>query len=254
MQTLSINNVSSYTLSCEVCGTPVSFLIDTGAGVCLLKDEVWNKVKPEGSILKPLKVHRLVGVNGIPNKVQRYATINLSIAGKTFNHDFIIANQITTDAILGLDFLESHNCILNMAEGMLSINGHAVVLKPHKSPAVTAAGCVKVTVTKTITIPASSEMEIAAHVNSTVKGVWLVEGDKSNLQSVCVARALVTNHNEMVPLRVVNTNLTPVTLLKDSRVALAEGLSSAHMNTLTRVECGFNLKGVLMKQLFATLL
>ena len=225
MQTLSINNVSSYTLTCKVYGTPVSFLIDTGAGVCLLKDEVWNKVKPEGSILKPLKVHGLVGVDGIPIKVQGSATINLSIAGKTFNHDFIIANQITTDAILGLDFLESHNCILNMAEGMLSINGHAVVLNPHKSPTLTAAGCVKVTVVKTITIPASSEMEIAAHVNSTVKSVWLVEGDKSNLQSVCVARALVTNHNEIVPLRVVNTNLTPVTLHEDSRVALAEGLN-----------------------------
>ena len=112
-----------------------------------------------------------------------------------------------------------------MAEGMLSINGHALVLNPHKSPAVTAAGCVKVTVAKTITIPASSEMKIAAHVNSTVKGVWLVEDDKSNLQSLYVARALVTNYSEMVRLRVVNTNLTPVTLHKDSRVALAEGLN-----------------------------
>ena len=132
MQTLSINNVSSYTLTCKVYGTPVSFLIDTGAGVCLLKDEVWNKVKPKGSILKPLKVHGLVRIDGIPIKVQGSATINLSIAGKTFNHDFIIANQITIDAILGLDFLESHNCmILNIAEGMSSINGHAVVLNPH---------------------------------------------------------------------------------------------------------------------------
>jgi len=73
-------------------------------------------------------------------------------------------------------------------------------------------------------------MEIAAHVNSTVKGVWLVEDDKSNLQS---ARALVTNHNEMVPLRVVNTNLTPITL---------------HTKTVE-----LPLQKDLMKQLFATL-
>jgi len=32
--------------------------------------EVWNKVKPEGNILKPLEVHGLVGVDGIPIKVQ----------------------------------------------------------------------------------------------------------------------------------------------------------------------------------------
>ena len=222
-ETLSINNVSSYTLSCEVYGTPVSFLIDTGAGVCLLKDEVWNKVKPEGSVLKPLKVHGLVGVDGIPIKVQGSATINLSIEGQTFNHDFIIANQITTDAIIGLDFLESHKCILNMAEGILSLNGHAIVLNPHQSP--TTTGCAKVTIANTVTIPASSEMEISARVNSNVKGMWLVESDVSNSQSVCVARALVSTHNEIVPLRVVNTNLIPVTLHKNSRVAIAEHIN-----------------------------
>ena len=59
-----------------------------------------------------------------------------------------------------------------------------------QSPTIT--GCAKVTVANTVTIPASSEMEIVAHVSSTVKGMWLVEGDKSNLQPVCVARALVT--------------------------------------------------------------
>ena len=89
-------------------GTPVSILIDTGAGVCLLTDEVWNKVKPEGSVLKPLKVHGLVGVDGIPIKVQGSATINLSIEGQPFNHDFIIANQITTDAIIGLNRINAY--------------------------------------------------------------------------------------------------------------------------------------------------
>jgi len=79
------------------------------------------------------------------------------IAGKTFVGDFVVATQITTDAILGLDFLETHNCILNMAEGESSINGHAIVLNSHQLPATT--GCVKVH--STVIIPASSEMEIA---------------------------------------------------------------------------------------------
>ena len=67
-------------------------------------------------------------------------------------------------------------------------------------PSSCITGCVKVTVAKTAIIPASSEIEIAARVNPAMKGVWLVEGDYSNQQSVCVARALVANHNEMVPL------------------------------------------------------
>jgi len=49
-------------------------------------------------MLKPLKVHGLVGVNGIPIKVLGSAEVYLSIAGKTFIHDFVVATQT---AILG---------------------------------------------------------------------------------------------------------------------------------------------------------
>ena len=78
----------------------------------------------------------LVGVDGISIKVSGSAEVN----GKTFIHD----------AIFGLDFLETHICTLNMAEGKLSINGHAVVLNSDQRPAT--AGCVKVTVASTVSV------------------------------------------------------------------------------------------------------
>ena len=55
----------------------------------------------KSSILKPLKVHGLVSVNDIPIKVLGSAEVYLSIAGKTFIHDFVVTTQTTTDAILG---------------------------------------------------------------------------------------------------------------------------------------------------------
>ena len=187
VQTMSINNVSSYTLACTVNGTPVSFLIDTGAGVCLLKSEVWERVKSEGDTLKPITAHRLVVVDDIPIKVQGSAIIQLIIAGVEFQHKFIIADQITTDAILGIDFLEANKCILNLAKGELSVNQKTIVLASH--PVVATMGCAKVTLTDTVTIRAGSEMEIRTCVHSNVKGIWLVEGDKTNQLPVCVARA-----------------------------------------------------------------
>ena len=39
---------------------------------------------------------------------------------------------------------------------------------------------------------------------------------------VCVASALVINENQTIPLRVVNTSLTPTTLYRNSKVAIAE--------------------------------
>ena len=53
-QTFSINNVSSNSLSCDIYNTPVTFLIDTGAGVSLLNKEVWDKVKPLEVVLSPV--------------------------------------------------------------------------------------------------------------------------------------------------------------------------------------------------------
>ena len=103
-QTFSINNVSSYSLLCDIYHTPVTFLIDTGAGVSLLNKEVWDKVKPSEVVLSPVTAHRLVGVDGIPIKVQDAVSLPVTIAGMQFQHHFIIAEQITAEAILGLDF------------------------------------------------------------------------------------------------------------------------------------------------------
>ena len=41
----------------------------------------------------------------------------------------------------------------------------------------------------------------------------------SLISYLCVARALVSTPSEMVPVRVVNTSLTPTTLYKNSKIA-----------------------------------
>ena len=203
----------------------MSFLIDTGAGVCLIKTQVWERVKSKADTLEPDTSHRLVGVDGIPIKVQGFTTVQLTIAGAKFRHKFIIADQITADAILGIDFLEANKCILNLAKGELVVNDKAITLSP-QGPADTV-GCVKVTLMDTVIIPASSEMEVRARICSTTKGLWLVEGNEANQSPVCVARALVTIQYETVPLRVVNTGLTPTTLYKNSRIATAEQINES---------------------------
>ena len=106
-QTFTINNVQSYLLSCSVDRTPVSFLIDTGAGVSLLSKEVWGRLNQTEEMLRPVVSQRIVGVDGIPIKIEGSVSVPVTIGNATFNHDFIVANEITTEAILGLDFLEA---------------------------------------------------------------------------------------------------------------------------------------------------
>ena len=86
---MSINNVSSYILSCEVHGTPVSFLIDTGAGVSLLNKEVWDRIQLKAGDLNLVTNHRLVEVDGIPLKVQGSLIAPITISNSSITNSLL---------------------------------------------------------------------------------------------------------------------------------------------------------------------
>ena len=217
----SINNVSSYVLSCSMYTAPVSCLIDTGAGVSLLRGGVWDRIRPNNCKPSPVTAHRLVGVDGILISVRGSALIQFSVSGMVFEHEFIIADHITAEAILGLDFLEANKCVLDFSKEQLSIWNKVVSLQPH--PANAVVNCVSITVKDTISVPASSEMEIMAHIDSAEeRGTWLLEGVEC---PVLVARALVAPQRQAVPVRIINTDLTPVTLYKNIKIATAEPIN-----------------------------
>ena len=96
-QIFNIINVSSYVLSCNIYNTPVSFLVDTGAGISLLNKEVWDKLRKAEDMLKPVVTQRIVGVDGILIIIERSVSVPVNIGKATFNHEFIVANEITAE-------------------------------------------------------------------------------------------------------------------------------------------------------------
>ena len=168
-----INNVSSYVLSCSMGGHIVSFLVDTGAGVSLLNKDAWDKLKSKQDTIFPAMSHRLVGVDGAPLNVLGSAIIPITISGLTFKHKFVIAEKITADAILGLDFLEANECVLNLAKGEIAIANKSIPLlaKSHNNEVC----CSKITLIGNVKIPPRSEMEITGRIHSTTEGTWLIE-------------------------------------------------------------------------------
>ena len=199
----------------------MSCLIDTGAGVSLLRGDVWDSIRPNNCKPNSVTVHRLVWVDGIPISVRGSALIQLSIGGMEFEHKFIIADHITTEAILGLDFLEANKCVLDLSKETLSIQNKVVTLQP--SPVNIVVNHVNITVKDTISVLASSEKEIVAHIDSTEEhGTWLLEGVEC---PVLVARASVAPQRQAVPVRIMNTDLIPVTLYKNMKTAKAEPIN-----------------------------
>jgi len=60
--------------------------------------------------------------------------VPLSIANLTFKQEFIAAEGIMAEGILGLDFLEANKCILNLTNTEVTVGSRVVIpLSPHPS-------------------------------------------------------------------------------------------------------------------------
>ena len=97
----------------------ISCLVDTGARVSLMSGDILDKVGQRNIIVEPVIHQKLVGVDGIPRKVRGASAFPLTIAGLEFHRKLIIADNITADAIVGLDFLDSHKCALDLRQRKL---------------------------------------------------------------------------------------------------------------------------------------
>ena len=83
--TIAINSVSNYSVCAHVFGSQVSFLVDTGAAVSLVSNEVWDCIKPANAPkLNPVSM-KLVGVDGACLQVQGSVTVELEMSGHIFS-------------------------------------------------------------------------------------------------------------------------------------------------------------------------
>ena len=77
--------------------------------------------------------------------------IQFSIYGAQFQHKFVIADHVTAEAILGLNFLEANKCVLDLANKKMYIQDKLVPLQPLQLCSASKK-CVKVTVVERVTV------------------------------------------------------------------------------------------------------
>lgn len=98
-------------------------MLDTGAAVSLLDINVWNSVKGE-TTLSPWDCPGLVGVAGTPLQVNGTTELQVNFGGGRYLMNVIMADSLRTEAILGLDFLDTHQGIIDVSHQNLSLTGH----------------------------------------------------------------------------------------------------------------------------------
>ena len=239
------SNTSDFTLQVCVSGTPASCLVDTGAVVSLVSKELWDTLQNTNE-LQPLQgaKQKLVGVQGAPLKLYGTSTVNVTFGGveQSYPVDVLVADSITTDVILGRDFLQGYQCAVQLGPcNQLHLTREGTIVNLGSGQEGGSIASVEITTDIPLEIPPQSEMEIMVRVpplTSTESSNWLVESGSGQRQAVMVARAMVDPVHGKVPVRILNPRAEPVTIQRGTVIAIMESLSKEEPVVVTSVEEG----------------
>ena len=201
----------------------MSFLLDTGAAVTLLARDAWTRNDPKRSTkLEPWTEYRLVGVDGSPLQVHGQARVDIELEGEKLSGDVVVVSPLTSEAILGLDFLRRHDAVIKAKEKQLTLGGNECVLPLSEANSLSSSSYLPIRAVETIEVPPYSEMEVMATVEQPAAGVWLLEGVAEGRPAALTARALVTPRSGQVRVRLLNPRPERVKIYKGSKIATLE--------------------------------
>ena len=219
-------------------------MIDTGAAVSLVRRDVWEQiVKGDCTlVLEQWAGRRLVGVNGAPLSVSGCKKVDIFLNGMPFKVMCVVTDDIMVEAILGLDFVNAHNGIIDCGSKRLTFPSRNISVPLQMQSCPLQQNPIGLIVKEKIVIPAASEVELMVDLATPVaKGTWVVTGNTSARHGVMVAHAVVCPNAKPVPVRVVNPREEIVVLKKGTEIAHMELLEQDPVIEISTVAEKFNI-------------
>ena len=234
---LAVNPTSAYHVTGHLNNIPVTFMLDTGAPVSLIRKDVFNQAQGE---LVPWAGGGLVGVEGTPLDIHGMATVEIGLRGKLLTSEVVVASAIKAEAILGMDFLEQNGCVINAAKRTLHLHGLAIPVTTRPSPEVVQASVI---LQETLRIPALSEVEVMVETSQPLEdGTWLLEGMSDKNLPFLIARTLgnpvVGGGASCMLARLMNPTSGEITIHKGTRVGQVERVEEESVAALTTTDKG----------------
>lgn len=224
-------HTSTHSRNCYIPGhlfdIPVNFLVDTGADVTVVRRDVWDECS--GGTLEPWEgAVQLRNASGKPLQVCGTGKAQITLGGKLFLHPVVIVDGLAMEALLGLDFIKSVGCILDIPQRKLIIKHRKDMVVPMESSGCGNGGAVaNVTIQNTVQIPPGHEVELMGCVIGKLRqGPWLMEASTCLNKPIHVANGIVTPCNGCVQVRVVNPSKEDVTLVSGDMLGTLEHMRS----------------------------
>ena len=146
------------------------------------------------------------------------------------------------EAILGLDFVNAHNGIIDCDSKRLTFPSRNLSVPLQMQSCPLQQNPIGLIVKEKIVIPAASEVEFMVDLATPVaKGTWVVASNTSARHGVMVAHAVVCPNAKPVPVRVVNPREEIVVLKKGTEIAHMELLEQDPVIEISTVAEKFNI-------------
>ena len=130
LYSLTVNPAMSKFIAAIVKGSPVEFMLDTGAVVSLVRKDVWDRLGGASRFgLSHWRGRHLVGVEGSTVPVCGVTTLDFHLADQAFSVDLVVVDSLKVESILGLDFLEKHHGIIDLSKMVLQLEGVSIQLQ-----------------------------------------------------------------------------------------------------------------------------
>ena len=195
--TISTINMAGYRVNGKVCGISVSFLLDTGVSITLLRKDIWERVSAVSrNSLSPWSGQCLVGVNGSSLQVFGHSELQFMLSGREFMAQVLVVSPLTTEAILGLDFLQHHVATIDLGRKELLIGQESSLHMPLCRLPLGRPG---VCLVEPVHIPRCSELLVMGSTEESGEGTSILESSASRT-GVLVTHALVSPEQGRVPV------------------------------------------------------
>ena len=140
---------SAATLTGELAGKPMEMMLDSRSAVSLVLKEEADKLQDKLTNITIPQV-RLITASGEPLQIAGRVQASVRIYQLNIIHQFLVVDKLVTPVILGLDFLQQHNLVLNFVSRPVTINNCTQIVNqkletiPHDlQPVVEAAQQIK---------------------------------------------------------------------------------------------------------------
>ena len=149
---------STIFVNCQVNGYYVKTLVDTGAAVTIMHENLLARVRTKEMQVRPVR-KRILGANNPPLNVGS-AEVDISVCGITVRHD-VICKDLSQVILICVDYLKPQRCVVDFEKNKLKIGKNEESLLYSNDRKVS-----RVTIAKSVVVPAYTMATISCKVRN----------------------------------------------------------------------------------------